>query len=41
MISLEVKDLAKSFGYRKVFEGVYFSIKKWEIPGDCREERFW
>ena len=27
MISLEVKGLAKSFGYRKVFEGVYFSIK--------------
>ncbi len=27
MISLEVKGLAKSFGYRKIFEGVYFSIK--------------
>jgi len=27
MISLEVKDLTKSFGYRKVFEGINFSIK--------------
>ncbi|MCJ7497726.1 MAG: heme ABC exporter ATP-binding protein CcmA [candidate division Zixibacteria bacterium] len=27
MISLEVKDLTKSFGYRKVFEEINFSIK--------------
>ncbi|HEX9911804.1 MAG TPA: ABC transporter ATP-binding protein [candidate division Zixibacteria bacterium] len=27
MISLEVKDLSKSFGYRKVFEGINFSIQ--------------
>ncbi len=27
MISLEVKNLAKNFGYRKVFEGINFSIK--------------
>lgn len=27
MISLEVKDLTKSFGYRKVFEGINFSIE--------------
>jgi heme exporter protein A len=30
MISLEVKNLAKSFGFRKVFEGINFSLKEKE-----------
>lgn len=30
MISLDVKNLAKSFGFRKVFEGVNFSLKEKE-----------